>query len=107
MAMSTSLGDCPVRNFDLGSHGGDTPWQQPGGPSGCPAGRGRRDDHPVTDPLLERLALLRSGLTPNLALQRRDLMASFMYARFPRGPARLLGTDVSGADGGPSTRCRQ
>jgi len=24
-----------------GSHGGDTPWQQPGGPSGCPAGRRR------------------------------------------------------------------
>ena len=23
----------------LGSHGGDTPWQQPGGPSGCPASR--------------------------------------------------------------------
>jgi hypothetical protein len=29
MAMSTSLGDCPVRNFDLGSHGGDTPLTFP------------------------------------------------------------------------------
>jgi len=28
---------CPDRH--AGSHGGDTPCQQPGGPSGCPAGR--------------------------------------------------------------------